>query len=409
MTGEATDSLLSPATIAALGGEVLKGIRVLDLGAFITGPYAAMLLADLGAEVVKVEPPNGGDPFRGFDSGGYSPAYQAHNRNKLSVSLDYRTPEGLEILERLARTADVLVINSRPGVPERGGYGPKRMAEINPNLIYCQITGFGPVGPYAQRPAFDNVGQALSGWLTLFQMGGDPRVAGPAVCDAVTGLFAAYGVLGALFERARTGRARLVEVNMVEAMLAFASEPIIRYRATGTVSGPFSRAAMSQAFALTCRDGLGLGIHLSSPEKFWTALMKAIDAPEVAEDSRFLTRQGRVDHYNELAFALKAVFARRDRAEWLARLEASDVPFAPIHDVSRLAEDPHLETLQTFYTDHHPERGEVAGINRPVYYDGNRDISRRPPPVLGENSSEILRELGISEATEASLRKRGVV
>ena len=174
---------------------VLHSIRVLDLGNFITGPYAAMLLAELGADVVKVERPGTGDPFRSFEGGLYSPHFQSYNRHKRSVTLDYSKPEGLEILRKLVSNADVVVLNNRPGVSEKLGVDYERLHAINRRLVYCSITGFGSDGPYASRPAYDNVGQTLSGWLSLFHDGGDPRVAGPAVSDALTGVFA-YGDSG---------------------------------------------------------------------------------------------------------------------------------------------------------------------------------------------------------------------
>src|SRR3990167_7642424 len=183
---------------------LLQRVRVLDLGGFITGPFAAMILAELGADVVKVERPGSGDPFRSFRSGLYSPHFQAHNRNKRAIALDYGRPEGLEALCELVRGADVLVINSRPGVAEKIGIGHEQASALNPRLIYCAITGFGADGPYAQRPAFDNVGQALSGWMSRHRRGDDPRVVGPAIADPVTSFYAALGILAALHDRVRS-------------------------------------------------------------------------------------------------------------------------------------------------------------------------------------------------------------
>ena len=202
-------------------GQVLSGFRILDIGSFITAPYAAMLLAEMGADVIKIEKPATGDPFRAFGNGLYSSHFQAHNRNKRSVALDYTKPAGRAALDVLIASADALLINVRPGVEAKMGVDAARLQTVNPRLVYCAITGYGADGPYAERPAYDNVGQALSGWLSMFHEGKDARVAGPAVSDAFTGMFAAMGILGALLEREKTGRGRKVEVSMLEATIAF--------------------------------------------------------------------------------------------------------------------------------------------------------------------------------------------
>ena len=177
---------------------LLQGVRVVEVGGFITGPLAAMILAEYGADVIKLERPDGGDPFRSHTRGGYSPAFQAHNRNKRSITADYAKPEGLKVLHALVRTADVFVNNNRPGVAEKLGFGYSQLRDVNPRLIYCAISGFGPDGPYADRPAFDNVGQALSGWMSRHRRDDDPRVVGPAISDPATSFYAASAVLASL-------------------------------------------------------------------------------------------------------------------------------------------------------------------------------------------------------------------
>ena len=263
--------------------DILHSARVIDLGNFITGPYTAMLLGELGADVVKVELPGTGDPFRAFKSGLYSPQFQSHNRHKRSMTVDYARPAGLAILHELLARADVVVMNNRPGVAAKLGIDFPRLHALNPRLVYCSITGFGPDGPYAGRPAYDNVGQTLAGWLSLFHKGGDARIAGPAVTDALTGVFAAIGILGALYDREKSGVGRRVDVSMLEATLAFATEPIGHYFATGETPGPHSRAAMSQAYLLDCKDGKRIGLHMSSPEKFWAGLARRLFSWSCAE------------------------------------------------------------------------------------------------------------------------------
>jgi len=318
----------------------LSGLRVLDFSRVLAGPFAGRLLSDLGADVVKVERPGSGDPFRSFNGGLYSSHFQAHNRNKRSVAMDYTTPAGREAVMALVRQADVLLLNVRPGVEEKLGLGYASLQALHPGLVYCSITGYGDSGPYAERAAYDNVGQSLSGWLSMFHQGPDARVAGPAISDAVTGLFAALGILAALVERQSTGQGRKVEVSMLEAMVAFATEPLGKLLATGEPIGFYHRAASSQSFIVTCADGLRIGLHLSSPSKFWQGLVTAISAPQLLD--RYPTRQVRVERYDELARDLAEVFAAHPRAHWLPLLEAHDVPFAPERRLHELADDPQV-------------------------------------------------------------------
>src|SRR5882724_1086613 len=204
---------------------MLHGIIVIELGSFITGPLAGSVLAEMGADVIKVERPEG-DPFRHFDGGKYSPHFQAHNRNKRSVVIDYNTEDGRRALTALLAGADVLLFNTRPGAMDKLGFSTVRLRSDFSALVICAISGFGQTGPYALRPAFDNVGQALSGWMSRFKVDGDPRVVGPAVSDAATGLYAASAILGALLERQRTGVARTIDISMLESTMSLGLEPL---------------------------------------------------------------------------------------------------------------------------------------------------------------------------------------
>lgn len=387
--------------------KLLQDIRVLDLGMFITGPYAAMLLAELGADVVKVERPGNGDPFRAFRDGLYSPQFQAHNRNKRSVALDYTRPDGLEALKSLVRTADVLVINNRPGVAEKLGIGYPTLHEVNPRLIYCAITGFGADGPYADRPAFDNVGQALSGWMSRHRRSDDPRAIGPAIADPATSYYAALGILGAIHERARSGRGHLVEVSMLEAAIALGTEPISNYFATGQPVPVYDRTAMSQAYNLGCKDGKRIGLHLSSPDKFWQSLCRVIGREDWI--ARYATRTDRVSHYESLAIELNDIFRTRNRDDWIQLLEREDIPFAPEHEVQDLETDPQIRHLGVFYEMDHPRYGKVKAPHGPVRVDSDRAIDFRPPPDLGEHTEEVLREAGVTMEHIARLREQGII
>lgn len=388
--------------------KVLAGIKVIELGAFITGPYASMLLAHLGADVIKVEKPGAGDPFRKFADGTSSSEFEAHNWNKRSAAFDYTSPEGAEILKAILAKADVLVLNARPGVAENLGVGWEKLHMLNPRLVHCEITGFGADGPYAHRPAFDTVGQSLSGWLSLSQIGEETRIAGPALCDMTTGLFAAYGVLGALVERDRTGKGRHVEVNMIEAMLAYAIEPMARYFRSGEISEPYTRGSLSQAFTLTCADGKQIGIHMSSPEKFWEAFVRAMDRADLLGDPRFSNRKARVENYTALGAEARKTFLTRPRSEWIARLDSEDVPFAPIYRVDEIRSDAHFAYLDPFFELEEAGR-KMTGQRRPVRYDGERDVDFRQPPQLGAHTADVLAEFGISTESIESCRKAGAI
>ncbi|MDE3202122.1 MAG: CoA transferase [Acidobacteriota bacterium] len=387
--------------------QVLAGLRVLDFGSFITAPYAAMLLAEMGADVVKIELPGSGDPFRAFNDGLYSSHFQAHNRNKRSLALDYRKPETRGVLERLLASADVALLNVRPGVEEHLGLSYGQIAQHNSRLIYCSITGFGSSGPYAKQPAYDNVGQTVSGWLSMFHHGTDARVAGPAISDAITGIFGALGILAALHERSRTGTGRKVEVSMLESMIAFATEPLARLFSSGQALDFFARAAASQSFIVTCADGLRIGLHLSSPPKFWDALLAAVGAPELA--SRYPSRADRVREYDELAADLARIFATQPRAYWLPLLAKHDVPFAAENQLQDLAKDPQVRHLNILHTTLHPTQGEVRAPHRPVRFDGSNHSNFLPPPMLGEHSFEILQELGVNPTEVEQLLSAGLL
>jgi crotonobetainyl-CoA:carnitine CoA-transferase CaiB-like acyl-CoA transferase len=370
---------------------LLNGVRVLEIGGFITGPLAAMILGEYGADVIKLERPDGGDPFRSHGAGGFSPAFQAHNRNKRSVSVDYGKPEGLKVLHALVTTADVFINNNRPGVAEKIGFSPAQLRKLNPRLIYCAITGFGPDGPYAQRPAFDNVGQALSGWMSRHRRDDDPRVVGPAISDPATSYYAASAILAALYERKTSGKGRLVEVNMLEATIALNLEPLTHYFTEGAPAPLYQRGGASQAYNLVCKDGKCLGLHMSSPDKFWQALCRVIERPDWA--TQYATRADRVKHYERIAAQLKEIFAKRNRSEWMQRLERDDVPFAPELGVQEIEHDPQVKHLGTIYSLPHKTLGDIRAPHRPARVDGSREIDFRPPPGLGEHTEEILAEL----------------
>jgi crotonobetainyl-CoA:carnitine CoA-transferase CaiB-like acyl-CoA transferase len=372
---------------------VLSGVRVVEQGTFITGPACGMLLGDLGADVIKVEQPGTGDPFRSFKGGLYSPHYQTYNRNKRSITLDPKDAADREVLDRLVADADVYIQNFRPGVADKLGVGEARLRALNPRLVYCSISGFGATGPAAARPAYDTVAQAASGFLRLLINPENPRVVGPAIADALTGFYAAYGILGALVERGRTGEGRTVEVSMLEAMAHFNLDAFTHFLQEGEVMGPYSRPRVSQSYVLECGDGKWIALHMSSPPKFWEGLAKAIEQPDLFDDRRFATREARIEHQEALIELLGASFRKRPRDEWCARLHALDVPNAPMYDTSEALIDPQALHLQLQTSAMHPTMGLFRTVRSPVSFDGERALAVRPPPVLGEHNEEIRSEL----------------
>ncbi|MGE8612507.1 MAG: CaiB/BaiF CoA transferase family protein [Achromobacter veterisilvae] len=369
--------------------KVLDGITVIEQGTFITGPAAGMLLADLGADVIKVEQPGAGDPFRAFKGGLYSPHYQTYNRNKRSIELDAKNPDDARVFDELIRDADVYIQNFRPGAAERLNAGEARLRAINPRLVYCAISGFGQTGPAAGRPAYDTVAQAASGFLNLLVNPDNPRVVGPAIADSLTGFYAAYGILGALVERARTGLGRSVEVSMLEAMCHFNLDAFTHFFSEGEVMGPYSRPSVSQSYALTCADGKKLALHMSSPEKFWRGLANAMERPDILQDPRFSTREGRIVHHEQLIAVLDGVFAGRTREQWCRRLTDEDVPHAPMYDTAEALQDPQARHLQLEIEGVHPTLGSWRTVRSPVSFDGQRASEVTPPPLLGEHSAQI--------------------
>jgi crotonobetainyl-CoA:carnitine CoA-transferase CaiB-like acyl-CoA transferase len=373
---------------------VLAGVRVLEHGTFITGPAASMLLADLGADVVKVEQPEG-DPFRAFRGGTYSPHYQTYNRNKKSVRLDTRNADDLVLFDKLVGEADVYIQNFRPGVAAKIGAGEERLRALNPRLIYCAISGFGQDGPAAQRPSYDSVAQAASGFLKLLVNPANPRVVGPALADAVTGFYAAYGILGALFEREhlgeRSAHGRRVEVSMFEAMTHFNLDAFTHLFSEGEVMGPYSRPSVSQSYVLRCADGKWIALHMSSPPKFWQGLAKAIEQPELFDDPRFATREARIANQEALIDLLGGFFACHERAEWCRRLQALDVPHAPMYDTDEVPDDPQARHLQLFVDAPHPgEPGKRwTTVRSPVSFDGQRALAVKAPPLLGDHDAAL--------------------
>jgi crotonobetainyl-CoA:carnitine CoA-transferase CaiB-like acyl-CoA transferase len=367
----------------------LANITVLEMGTFITGPAAGMLLADLGANVIKIEQPGTGDPFRAFKGGLYSPHYQTYNRNKRSITLDTRTAEDLAVLDQLIAQADVFIQNFRPGVANRLNVDADRLRGINPRLVYASISGFGPEGPDRDRPAFDTVAQAASGFLRLLINPVNPRVVGPAIADAMTGFYTALGVLAALNERQATGHGRLVETSMFEAMCHFNLDDFTHFFSAGQVMGPWSRPHVSQSYVFECSDGKWIALHMSSPSKFWENLAEAVGMPDMLSQPQFKGREERIANYEHVVATLAPLFRQKTRDHWCEQLARLDVPHSPMRTSEEVADCGQAKALGLVIEDPHGPEGPFRTIRFPVSFDGERVGSVTAPPLLGAHNTEI--------------------
>jgi len=367
----------------------LKGIRVLDMGTFITGPAAAMLLADLGAEVIKVEQPGTGDPFRAFDGDLYSPHFQTYNRNKKSIELNTKDEGDLAKFDALVATADVFIQNFRPGVAERLKVDAARLQALNPRLVYADISGFGQEGPHRDRPAFDTVAQASAGFLRLLINPDHPRVVGPAIADAVTGFYAAMGVLAALYEREATGKGRHVETSMFEAMCHFNLDDFTHYLAVDQIMGPYSRPHVSQSYVFECADGGWIALHMSSPPKFWENLATAMGVPDMLEREEFATRPARIKNYEKVIQFLAPIFKSNTRQHWDDRLTELEVPHSPILNSKEVLEG-ELGQFHQVMAECEGPRGRFRTIRSPLHFDGEIGRTITAPPELGQDNAQYL-------------------
>jgi crotonobetainyl-CoA:carnitine CoA-transferase CaiB-like acyl-CoA transferase len=368
----------------------LENITVLEMGTFITGPAAGMLLADLGARVIKVEQPETGDPFRAFKGGLYSPHFQTYNRNKQSITLDTRRADDLAVFDALIADADVFIQNFRPGVAGKLGVDADRLRAINTRLIYASISGFGGEGPDRDRPAFDTVAQAASGFLRLLVNPENPRVVGPAIADAFTGFYAACGVLAALTDRQTSGKGRLVETSMFEAMAYFNLDDFTHLFSEGEVMGPYSRPHVSQSYVFECADTKWIALHMSSPPKFWENLATAVGQPDMLAYPMFASRDARIANYENVVAFLAPLFKAKDRDSWCATLLALEVPHSEVRTSQEVVESDQAKALGLCIEDPNGPHGLFRTIRSPISFDGERATRVTAPPVLGADNATLV-------------------
>lgn len=391
----------------------LAGIRILDLTRVLAGPFATMLLADLGADVIKVERPTDGDETRHIPplSQGESHYFLSVNHNKRGVVIDLKDRRGRDLALELAALSDVLVENFRPGVTERLGLDHESVKQVNPEIVYCSISAFGQSGPLATRSAFDVAMQAMGGGMSLTgEPNGPPMRSGLPLADLGTGLFAALGILAAVVEKQRTGRGQLVDVAMFDAMAALLTQHAGRYFMTGESTQRMGNAHPGVAPYGTFEASDGDIVIANLGERFWPKIARAIGRPDLASDERFQTNVSRLAHRAELDALINAETRKRTVKEWEAVFEVHDVPHAPVLSVAQVLEHPQARARGLVTEVVHSKLGRHAVTGRAVTLPAHPDPRIRPAPLLGEHTDDVLKEvLGCPEERLRTLREAGVI
>lgn len=390
----------------------LAGVRVLEVGAFMAAPFGTMQLADLGADVIKIENPAGGDPVR--DTGpfvdGFSSPFARLNRNKRSLALDLKHESGKDLFRRLLETADVVVENLRPGALTRLGFGYEAVRVINPRIVYVSASGWGQDGPLAALPGLDIMAQARSGLMSITGTpGGDPTKIGVPICDLVCGLYVALGTLAALRSRDHTGAGQHVDVSLFESAVSFAIWEAGRYFATGEVARPLGSAHQSTAPYQALRTSDGWVTAGAVTPKTWVAFCNALDLQHLLEDPRYADAFARHGHRDSLIPAIEEQTTRQRTAEVVASLDAAGVPCAPIADMAQVFGDTHLNQREFFWNAPHPQLGVVRQIGSPMRLSATPATRRSAGPILGADTAEVLRECGVDAGTLAQLVRDGAV
>jgi crotonobetainyl-CoA:carnitine CoA-transferase CaiB-like acyl-CoA transferase len=392
----------------------LEQLTVLDMTQVMAGPSCCQLLGDLGARVVKVEPVGSGDHTRQSMGHrmphGESSAFLAVNRNKQGIALDLKQEAGRDAFYKLARGADIVVENFRPGVTSRLGVDYATLSGLNSRIIYASISGFGQTGPYADRPGYDLIAQAMSGLMSVTgEPGRDPVKCGVPVTDLAAGLFCAVGILAACIAREQTGRGQYIDTSLYDVGLALSVWETAELWATGRVPQPLGSAhRMSAPYqALRTRDG-HITVGANNP-RLWQRLCQVLGREDLLDDPRFTANAGRMEHRDVLAMELESVLKDRDSEEWQTALLAAGVPCGPIRDYEQVCRDPHTLARDMVITMQHPAEGEIRGLGIPVKLSDTPGEIRRPAPMLGEHTDELLAGLGYSAADISALREQGAV
>lgn len=378
----------------------LSGLRVLDLSQVMAGPFCCMLLGDMGADVIKVEPPGVGDQTRksmGFRMKGEdSPGFLALNRNKRSITVNLKMDAGKKVFYELAKTADIMVENSRPGVAKKLGIDYATLAAINPRLVYASISGFGQTGPWSQRPGFDLIAQAMSGIISAMGLVGAPPVkSGVPVGDLGAGLFAMYGILSAIIGRQQTGRGQYIDTSLLDAALALSVWETTELWATGRSPGPLGTANRMSAPYQAFNSSDGNFVVGAANQRLWIRFLDVIGHPELASDPRYLDNKDRVAHRDELAKELAPIFIERKSTEWVDAFLDAGVPAGPINSYVEAFDNDHARHRQAMIEIEHPVEGKFKALGFAVKMSGQGPAVRLPPPLLGQHTRDILSGIGL--------------
>ncbi|SDE68911.1 CaiB/BaiF CoA transferase family protein [Sporomusa acidovorans] len=376
--------------------KALEEVRVLDLSRVLAGPYCTMMLADFGADIIKIEPPGVGDDSRAFGPfvGNESAYFMSLNRNKRSIILNFKRQADCDLFKELVKQADVVVENYRPGTMEKFGLGYEVLKEINPGLIYAACSGFGHTGPYRDKPAYDIIVQAMGGIMSITgPENGEPTRVGASVGDVIAGMFTAYGVMTALFYRQRTGQGQKVDVGMLDCQLAILENAIARYVTSGNVPGPLGNRhpSITPFASYTAKDGyiiVGAG-----NDRLWEKLCNILERPDLIKDPRFDTNLHRTNNAVELGAILNGIFTAKPIGEWIAILEKAGLPCAPINTIDKVVSDPHVAAREMIVEVEHPVAGKLKMPGVPVKMSQTPGGVNRPAPLLGQHTGEILQEM----------------
>jgi crotonobetainyl-CoA:carnitine CoA-transferase CaiB-like acyl-CoA transferase len=389
---------------------MLDGIRVLDLSRVIAGPYCATLMADLGADVVKVERPGRGDDLRAWRGNGMSATFAAINRNKRGIAVDLQQPEGSKLVFELARRADIVVENFLPGVADKLGLGFAVVSAVNPAVIYVSVTGFGQTGPHARRAGYNTIAQGMSGIMALTGMPGHPPTkVGGSVAD-LTAAFLAFGVANAaLAHRLRTGQGQHLDVSLLASTLALLPDPVAHYFDSGKRPPRVGNRNpyLTPAEAFRTKDGW-VQVVIMNPDQYGR-FCKALGDEPLATEPKFATNDSRLANHDELRARIERALARETTATWVARLEAAQVAAGPIYEFDEVFEDPQVKHLGLVATVEQPGYGPARMLGFPVGASVTPATIRRPAPLLGEHTAEVLAELGLPKGEVERLAAAGVV
>ena len=389
-------------------GLILEGIRVIDLAQMWAAPGVSMYLGDQGAEVIKVEPRTG-DMSRGLGSTPYlkenSKSFMVLNRNKRGITLDTRKPAGREVVYRLARTADVLIENFRPGVADRLGIGYEEMSALNPRLIYCSVSGYGRKGPYAQRAAYDRVLQGLSGAMFRRMPDGAPISTGVWIADCSVPMLLSYGIMLALWEREKTGLGQRVNTSLLQAAVAMQSVDLVLAEDDPTHIPESANPAYG---AYRCADGVYINVVALADHQF-ARMLTVLDLDHMNQDPRARDPYQKMEWRGEMYQVLEGIFETKTSEDWLGILNGADVPCGPILDRAEVYEEPQIVENQMLVRTEHPAAGRVRMLGIPLELSRNPGAIRRPAPRLGEHTEEVLRELGYSDEEIAAMRADEVI